>query len=151
VKKLISIGVALAVLALVALPIGAAAQTCDITAGNITYKAPATFAKIPFAILESGLTMVGGLLNALAPTLGLPDWLDDVVNMIAPWTGGPLAWTVDMLAWGLDLVAAIISPLATTLGLPDWLDDLVSGIACGLFTPYSCNVTGGTFTPCSPA
>ena len=149
-KKLISISVALAVLAMVVLPLGAAAQECDITAGNITYKAPDTYAKIPFAILESGLTMVGGILGTLGSTLGLPAWLPDLIGIIAPWTGGPLSWTVDMLAWGLDLVAYIISPLATTLGLPAWLDDLVSGIACGLFTPFSCNLSGAAFTPCSP-
>ena len=66
---------------------------------------PQTYAKIPFAILESGLALVGSLLATLAPTLGLPDWLDDVVLSIAPWTGGPLSWTVDMLGWGLGLVA----------------------------------------------
>jgi len=142
VKKLISIGVALAVLALVVLPVGAAAQ-CDYEGVQ-----PDTYAKIPFAILESGLVMVGNLLTTLAPTLGLPDWLDDVVLEVAPWTGGPLSWTVDMLGWGLSLVGTILSSLASTLGLPDWVDDLVNQIACSLFTPFTCNITGPAFDPC---
>ena len=149
-KKLISIGVALAVLALVVLPVGAAAQ-CGYDpdgAGPLTEILPDSYAKIPFAILESGLAMVGGLLSTLAVPLGLPTWLDDVVLTIAPWTGGPLSWTVDMLGWGLALVGGVIAPLATTLGLPDWLDDLIFGIACGLFQPFSCNVTGADFDPC---
>jgi hypothetical protein len=150
VKKLISIGVALAVLALVVLPVGAAAQCEYDPGGGYGVIVPDTYAKIPFAILESGLAMVGGLLGTLAPVLSLPDWLDDIVFAIAPWTGGPLSWTVDMLGWGLALVGDILAPLASTLGLPDWLDDLVYGIACGLFTPFTCNVTGAAFDPCNP-
>ena len=147
-KKLISIGVALALVALVVLPVGVAAQ-CEYDPGG-TYGTilPDSYAKIPFAILESGLAMVGTLLGSLAGPLGLPDWLDDVVFGIAPWTGGPLSWTVDMLGWGLSLVGSILGSLATTLGLPDWLDDLVNSIACALFQPFSCNVTGATFDPC---
>ena len=144
-KKLISIGVALAVLAVMVLPVGAAAQCPD-----IGYTYPQTYAKIPFAILQSGLELTGDILGTLASTLGLPDWLDDLVITIAPWTGGPLSWTVDMLGWGLDLVAGLLGALAAPMGLPDWLDDLVSGIACGLFTPWTCNYSGvANFTPCS--
>jgi hypothetical protein len=134
VKKLISIGVALALLTMAVLP-GAVGA----------YTEPQTFAKIPFAILQSGLEMVGSLMTTLAPTLGLPDYLDDIINTIAPWTGGPLSWTVDMLGWGLALVGDVLTSLATTLGLPDWLDDLVNTIACGLFTPFA-NVTGPAFS-----
>jgi len=144
VKKLISIGVALAILALVVMPIGAAAQCPDT---GFTY--PTTYAKIPFAILQSGLELVGDILGPLATTLGLPAWLVDVVNTIAPWTGGPLSWTVDMMAWGLSLVATILGPLTTVMGLPTWLPGLVSDIACGLFTPFTCNVTGPAFAPCA--
>jgi hypothetical protein len=109
---------------------------------------PETYAKIPFAILESGLTLVGNLLTTLAPTLGLPTWLDDVVLSVAPWTGGPLSWTVDMLGWGLSLVGTILDSLAPTLGLPDWLGDLINSIACAIFTPFTCNVTAPAFAPC---
>ena len=136
-KKLISIGVALALLTMAVVP-GAVGA----------YTEPATFAKIPFAIIQSGLELVGDLLASLATTLGLPDWLDDVVLTIAPWTGGPLSWTVDMLAWGLDLGAGILDALAPVLGLPTWLGDLVSEIACGLFTPFTTNITGPPFAPC---
>jgi hypothetical protein len=137
VKKLISIGVALALLTMAVVP-GAVGA----------YTEPATFAKIPFAIIQSGLELVGSLLNSLASTLGLPDWLDDVVLEIAPWAGGPLSWTVDMMAWGIDLGATVLGSLASTLGLPDWLAPLLSDIACGLFTPFTTNITGPPFAPC---
>ena len=110
--------------------------------------APTTYAKIPFAILESGLKMVELILGPLADTLGLPDWLDDVVAMVGPWTGGPLSWTVDMLGWDLSLMGTIVDSLAPTLGLPDWLGDLINSIVCAIFTPFTCNVTAPAFAPC---
>jgi hypothetical protein len=110
--------------------------------------APATYAKIPFAILESGLKMVELILGPLSTTLGLAGWLDDIVATVGPWTGGPLSWTVDMLGWGLSLVGTILDSLAPTLGLPDWLGDLINSIACAIFTPFTCNVTGPAFAPC---
>ena len=151
-KKLIGIGVALVLLAMVVVPVGVAAQSCNYTYGTdpIVTVEPATYAKIPFAILESGLGMLANVMGELPSELGIPSWLPSVVLVIAPWTGGPLSWTVDMLAWGLDLVALILNQLGPTLGLPLWVDDLVSGIACGLFTPFECQPGGATFTPCSP-
>lgn len=144
-KKLISIGVALAVVALVVLPVGAAAQ-CDYLG-----IAPTTYAKIPFAIIQSGLYLVDSLLGSLATPLGLPSWLatSHIAQTIGDWAGGPLGWTVDMLGWGLGLVGQILGPLTTTLGLPAWLPDVVNTITCQLFAPWSCNVTGATFTPCA--
>jgi hypothetical protein len=145
VKKLISVGVALALLTMAIMPGVAAAQ----------YTEPDTFAKTPFAIIESGFVLVGILLDALGGDLGLPDWLDSgLMNDIGGWAGGPLSWTVDMLGWGISLVGdvigaldPIISPIAT---LPFALSDL-SGIfdtiACGLFTPFG-GVVAPPFDPC---
>ena len=147
-KKLIGIGVALVLLAMVVLPLGAAAQPPD-ACPDVGYDYPATFAKVPFAILQSGLELIGTLMGTLAVPLGLPDWLTpDLFNTIGSWTGGPLSWTVDMLGWGVWLIGTVLSALPTDLGLPTWLPDVVNALACGLFTPFTCNVTGPDFTPC---
>jgi hypothetical protein len=134
VKKLISIGIALALLAMVVLPVGVAA-----------YTEPPTFAKVPFAILQSGLELLGDLLTTLAPELNLPLWIAPLMDPIAAWTGGPLSWTVDMLGWGVGLVGSILTALPVDLGLPVWLPDIVNTVACSLFTPFA-NVVGPNFT-----
>ena len=65
-KKLISIGVALALLAMVVVP-GAVAA----------YTPPVTYAKVPFAIIQSGFELIGDLLTATGTSsLGLPTWLN---------------------------------------------------------------------------
>jgi hypothetical protein len=145
VKKLISIGVALALLTMMVMPALVAAQ-CDYEDVQ-----PTTYAKIPFAILESGFTMLSQLLTvlgAVTPSLGIPTWLADVVEVIGPWTGGPLSWSVDMLGWGLGIVGTLLDALAVALGLPDWLAPTVQNLACAVFMPYNCNVTGVEFEPC---
>jgi hypothetical protein len=134
VKKLISIGVALALLTLAVLP-GAAAA----------YTEPTTFSKVPFAILQSGIELLGGILDSLGTTLGLPTWLNSaLLNPIGAWTGGPLSWTVDMLGWFFHLIGSILTALPTSLGVPSWATDIVNTIACGIFTPFG-NVTGPAF------
>jgi hypothetical protein len=60
VKKLISIGVALALLTMAVVPAVTAAQ-CDYDGIE-----PDTYAKIPFAILESGFHMVGQFLGGFS-------------------------------------------------------------------------------------
>jgi hypothetical protein len=149
VKKLISIGVVLAILTMAVMPVATAAQ-CDYPDGDGTGIEPDTYAKIPFAILEAGFAMVGELLETLGPELGLPTFVNaDLVNTIGGFAGGPLSWTVDMLGWGLALVGGILDALGPTLGLPDWLGGVVNDIACGLFTPFECVVAGAPpFDPC---
>ena len=149
-KKLISIGVVLALLTVAVVPGAVAAQDCDYPDEDGTGVVPDTYAKIPFAILESGFAMVGEILDVLPSDLGIPAWVDgDLVNIIGGWAGGPLSWTVDMLGWGISLVAVILGPLETTLGLPTWLDDVIYDVACGLFTPFECVVAGvPPFDPC---
>jgi len=147
VKKLISIGVALALLTMMVMPALVAAQEGCPTS-DYTY--PTTFAKIPFAIVESGFVLVGLLMETLAEPLGLPDWLTaDLFNTIGSWAGGPLGWSVDMLGWGLGVVGAILGALPEDLGLPTWLPDVVNTIVCQMFTPFSCNITGDPFVPCA--
>ena len=146
-KKLISIGVALALLAMVVLPVGVAA-----------YEVPDTYAKVPFAILASGLEMVGQLLDVLAVELGLPAWLNsNVTGIIADWTAGPLSWTVDMLSWGFWLGGAVLSSLdalivSMNIALPLNMADVavvMNTIACGLLVCWSTTNCTGNFTPCA--
>jgi hypothetical protein len=140
VKKLISIGVVVALLALVVLPVAVAADD---------YVPPTTFAKIPFAIVQSGFYLIGNLLPALiAADIGIPDWLSaDMMQSIGDWAGGPLAWSVDMLGWGVSLLATVLDSLAVPLGLPDWVAPMLGTVACQIFAQYS-NVTGPAFDPC---
>ncbi|OGN96849.1 MAG: hypothetical protein A2Z77_00790 [Chloroflexi bacterium RBG_13_51_36] len=144
-KKLISIGVALALLALAVVP-GAVAA----------YELPDTYSKVPFAIVQSIFDLVGTLLDAMGGELGLPEWLDSaLMSEIGGWAGGPLSWTVDMLAWGLSLTGdvigaldAIIAPIAE---LPFPLADvsaIFDTIACGLMTCFAVTECTGNFTPC---
>jgi hypothetical protein len=148
VKKLISIGVALALVAIVVLPLGVgAAGSVTCPPSNYTY--PVTFAKIPFAILQSGLDLMGGLLGDLATTLGLPTWLAPTIQKIAPWTGGPLSWTVDMLGWGVATLGGILNVLPSSMGIPTWLTSVVNQLACALFTPYTCIVGNNLSLNCT--
>jgi hypothetical protein len=148
VKKLISIGVALALLTMAVVP-GAVAAQDPIE--------PSTFAKIPFAIIGSGLELFADLWTIADPALGIGmTWIADVLDIAAPWTAGPLAWSVDMLAWGVGLVGEVIGAadaLVTGMGvtLPFELGDLkaiTDTIACGLVQPWSDNITGSEFAPC---
>jgi tetrahydromethanopterin S-methyltransferase subunit C len=140
VKKLISIGVALALLALVVMPAAAAA-----------YTEPQTYAKIPFAIVASGLQMLSEMWPDLSDALGMTslDWVGGVLCQVGGWTYGPLAWSVDMMAWGMGLVGDILGALPTDLGLPDWLPTIVTSIVDALkacFTPTVC--TNSTYPAC---
>jgi len=142
VKKLISIGVALALLTMAVVPGAVAAQ----------YDDPDTFAKIPFAIIQSGFELVGDLLVTLATPLGLPDWIAPLMDPIGEWAGGPLAWTVDMLGWGLTLLGDIVEGIEPLLGttLPEGLDLplLVDTVACSLFQGYEAIAANFT-NPCT--
>jgi hypothetical protein len=149
VKKLISIGVVLALLALVVLP--GAVGAADVV--------PSTYAKIPFAIVQSGFYMLGCLLGDLDTILGgmiaLPFDLADlapVMNTLGAWAGGPLSWSVDMVAWGVDIVNCIVGFIAGPLGLPAYITDIVGCIVDGLTECYPagtlCNNVSNVYTPC---
>ena len=140
-KKLISIGVALALLTMVVVP-GAVAA----------YDPPETYSKVPFAILASGIELVGEVVAAI-PIIAdaLPEGLDvtAITGLIAPWTAGPLSWTVDMLAWGLDLGATLWTSLDTMfeIGYPG-IGDILTDVSCGLMMCWSATNCSGTFAPC---
>ena len=129
-------------MAMVVLPVGAAA-----------YTTPPTYSKVPFAIVQSGFELVGKILTAVGPSIGaIPAWLnEDLMNTIGGWAGGPLSWTVDMLAWGLDLGATIWASVGPVLGIEEAdmpLGAILSGLACGLLTCWSATNCTGTFAPC---
>jgi hypothetical protein len=145
VKKLISIGVALALLALAVVP-GAVAA----------YELPDTYAKVPFAIIQGAFDLVGSILDSVGTTLGLPDWLDSaLMGDVGGYVGGPLSWTVDMMAWGISLTGDVMGALdpiiAPIADLPFDLADLgalFDTVACGLMTCFSVTECTGDFTPC---
>jgi len=133
-----SIGVALALLAMAVLPIGVGA-----------YDLPATYSKVPFAIVQSGIELVGELLDILVVPLGLPEWLNsDLTDPIAGWAGGPLSWTVDMLAWGLGLGSDLMDALASVIDMPFDVGALLDTVACSLLTCFAVAECSGNFTPC---
>ena len=141
-KKLISIGVALALLTMAVVPGAVAAQP--------EYTPPPTYSKVPFAIIQSMFDMIGALIGPLGPTLGLPDWLDEAfITTIGDWAGGPLSWTVDMLAWGLGLGADVWDAAASLLGMEDLpVGTILDTVACGLLVCWSATNCTGTFDPC---
>ena len=130
----------MAILALVVLPVSAAAYT--------PYQEPTTYAKIPFAIVASGFGLLQEIWPALdtALAMGMP-WLTDVFGGLADWSFGPLSWTVDMLAWGLGVGGTVIDALSGVITLPFPVGDLLNAIACACFAPYG-NVTGASWNPC---
>jgi hypothetical protein len=114
------------------------------------YDPPATYAKVPFAIIQSGVELVGTLLDQLGEQQGLPAWLtSNITDPVAEWAGGPLSWTVDMLAWGMGVMGDImgILPASITDQIPMDLGSLFDIIACDLLTCFSDNCTG-EFCPC---
>jgi hypothetical protein len=141
VKKLISIGVALALLALVVLPVGV-----------VAYTPPQTYAKVPFAILASGLELIADLWPALQVGLGLSgmDWVGWVVGNLSGWTYGPLAWSVDMLAWGMSMGGSVIDIIRGAVpSIPAWVPSLFSTVACSLMTCWSATNCSGNFSACN--
>jgi len=103
VKKLISIGVALALLAMVVVPVSVAADIDD----------PGTYSKTPFGILGSGLQLVGSIvvdLTAVIDDFGLPiaaSEIASILNTVGGWTAVDLAWMTDMTAWSMVLVGDV--------------------------------------------
>jgi hypothetical protein len=128
VKKLISIGVALALLTMVVAPVAVAADD-----------PPPTYAKIPFTIIGEGIVLVGDLVSMADSKLGLGLGFDvaQFTGPIADFTQGPLGYTVDMLAWGLYAVAGLAGPVITEFA-PDmgWIGDLLDELWCYFFTPF---------------
>jgi hypothetical protein len=142
VKKLISIGVAIALLTMAVVP--GAVAAADLTASN--YTAPQTYAKVPFALIASGFAMLENLWPNLDTALEMDmPWLGDVFGELAYWTYGPLSWTVDMLAWGVNLGGEVLAGIPMIAdALPFDLGPVFQDVACGLrecFADVCYNVT----------
>lgn len=150
-KKVISIGVALALLAMVIVPVTVAAAP----------PTPETFSKIPFAIVGQGFYMLQDVLTQLQVGGILPDsfsWVPDLMPTLGDFVATPLSWSVDMLGWGISLVGSIFVELQAVLSAmgmtPESLgfdlgsfQGLFDTIACGLFQPWA-PVAGTPFDPC---
>jgi len=128
VKKLISIGVALALLVTFMVPVAVAAGD-----------PPPTYAKIPFTIMGEGIDLVGQLVTMADSKLGLGLGFDvtQFTTPIAHFTQDILGYTVDMLAWGLYALAGLADPVITEFA-PDmgWIGDLLNDLWCYFFTPF---------------
>jgi hypothetical protein len=127
VKKSISIGVALALLAMAVLPGFVAAQT-----------PPDTYAKTPFAIIAEGLRLVGTLLDMEEAKFGFIGYdVGQFMDPIADFTAGPLSWTVDMLAWGVNVLGVVLDPIITNFASSySWIVDVVNDLTCQILAPW---------------
>ena len=106
-KKLISIGIALALLTMAVVPAAVAADLPD---------TPVTYSKTPFAILGGGIALVGQVLALAQPILTaakivLPFDLSTVTPITelvgkAVWVN--LAWLTDMTAWSMVLGGDVV-------------------------------------------
>jgi hypothetical protein len=129
VKKLISIGVALALLAMVVMPVAVAAQDPI---------PPDTYAKTPFSIVAEGFRLIGELLDMEEAKMGFIGYdLGQFMEPIADFTAGPLGWSVDMVAWGVDIVAQVAGPIIDEFA-PDygWLTDVLDDVVCKIIMPW---------------
>jgi len=123
VKKLVSIGVALALLTMAVVP---AAVAADYPAD------PGAYSKTPFGILGSAIALVSDIVEDLAAVLDgfLPAGLTatdlaDVLDTVGDWTGVNLAWMTDMSGWSMVAVGDVVSvikPLAATMGFDTYID-----------------------------
>jgi len=151
VKKVISIGIALALLIMAVTPAVTAAQYTD----------PETYAKIPFAIVGNMFVLLEDVLIALTDGGLLPDtfsWLPDLMQPIGDFVMGPLSWTVDMLAWGIGGIGGTIftelDGLLAGLGIDLGgialapVGDLLNSLACAMFAPWAA-ITGADWNPCT--
>jgi len=120
VKKLISIGVALALLTMAVVPVAVAADYPD---------DPGAYSKTPFGVLGSALGLVSDIVEDLASAIdgfGLPVTaaeLAGVLDTVGDWTGVNLAWLTDMTGWSMVVVGDVVSviePLADTMGFGDY-------------------------------
>ncbi len=126
-KKIISIGVALALLAMVVVPatVGAEGPT------------PTTYSKIPFTILGSGLNLIGALVTALQPAgLGIPSWITDVMTPTATWVEGPFSYLTELTAWSMVAAGDVVSQASSlvTVLAPTAPTAAITGIAKMLYT-----------------
>ena len=147
-KKLISIGVALALLVTFMVPVAVAAEEIV---------DPGTYAKTPFGILGSGIQLVGDILLGLAGVIDpfIEDFGMDtadiagVTDEVGEWTGVNLAWMTDMGGWSMVAVAdvfSVITPLAETMGFETYIKpiaDVFYVIGARIFDAWGDLTPGG--------
>ena len=138
-KKIISIGVALALLTMAVVPGVVAADD-----------PPPTFAKIPFTIVGEGINLIGSLVAMADSKLGLGLGFDvsQFTTPIAEYVQGPLGYTMDMMGWGLDIMVQALDVILPEF-MPDfaWLGEVLGDIVCKIFTPFAA-VVAPPFDPC---
>jgi hypothetical protein len=147
VKKLISIGVALALLVTFMVPVAVGADfPTD----------PGTYSKTPFGILGSAIVLVGNIVNDLATTidgLGLPVTAAEIAGVlgsVGDWTGINLAWMTDMTGWSMVAVGdvvTVIEPLAATLAFDEYtkpIADIFYVIGARIFDAWDAIATSGS-------
>ena len=127
-KKLISIGVALALLTMAVVPAAVAADD-----------PPLTYAKIPFTIVGEAISLLGDLVSMADSKLGLGLGFDvaQFTVPIAEYVQGPLSYTMDMMAWGVYIIAGLSEPILAEFA-PDmtWIGDVLNDLVCYFFTPF---------------
>jgi hypothetical protein len=136
-KRLISIGVALALLSLAAAPIAAAGDD---------YTRPDTYSQIPFSIVGSTLALIGDVLHTIFGTLwGVPRIFERVGLFVGTSVaGGVNNLTGDTATLGGDVFEIIGEDSGSSIGA---VADIFHTIACALFVPFG-NYTGTPFEPC---
>ena len=149
-KKLISIGVALALLVTFMVPVAVAADfPTD----------PGAYSKTGFGILGTGIQLVGAIVTDLATAIddfGLPvsaAEIAGVLNNVGGWTGEELAWMTDMTGWSMVAVGDVVSvikPLAETMGFDDYVDpvaDIFYVVGARIFDAWDSLIPGGDSDP----
>lgn len=151
-KKLISIGVAIALLTMVVVPVGVAAQDIE---------DPGTYSKTPFGILGSGIQLVGGIVNNLAAVidgflpadLGLTATdLSLVIDDVGAWSAVDLAWMTDMTAWTMVTAGDVLSTvlgvefIADAMGDTDLtgIEDVFYVLSARLWDPWGVSAVAPT-------
>lgn len=117
-KKLISIGVALALLTMVVVPSVVAADYPD---------DPGTYAKTPFGVLGTGVELIGEIVDNIPYVADmLADYVDVpvVTGLIGGYVGENFAWLSDLTSWTMLTVGDVVyalEPLLDTLGAGDYV------------------------------
>jgi hypothetical protein len=104
VKKVISIGVALALLTMAVVPGAVAAQD-----------EPDAYSKIPFAILGTGIGLAGDILDAMGDVIALPFPVSNITALVGPWTMNEFSWLTELTAWTMVTVGDVMAQAAGLL------------------------------------
>jgi hypothetical protein len=136
-------------------------------AATLTGILPSTYAKIPFAIVQSGFYLVGCLMGDFQTILtnmgvdlggiNLGDF-SGILFKVGDWAGVPLAWSVDMMIAGLSMVQHVVVGIGCLVQMDqlECIGTLLGTIVDDLHTCYDptaggCNNVSNVYTvPCTP-